>query len=112
MSKKCVIGSVVKGVVDRPLGSAHPEYPATVYPINYGYVEGVLGGDGEPQDAYVLGADAPIETFEGRVIAVYRRTNDAEDKWIVSITDREYTDAEILAAIDFQEKYFEGVLLR
>lgn len=107
-----VIGSMVRGVVDRPVGSVHPEYPRTVYPINYGYVEGVLGGDGEAQDAYVLGTEEPLATFEGEVIAIYHRTNDGEDKWIVSLTDRQYTDAEILAAIDFQEKYFEGTLLR
>ena len=35
-----------------------------------------------------------------------------EDKWIVSLGDRDYADEEILEAIHFQEKYFEGELLR
>ena len=107
-----VIGKTVKGVIDRPAGSRHPEYPDTVYPINYGYVEGVVAGDGELQDVYVLGTDKPLKTFVGRVIAVYKRVNDVEDKWIASIDGRDYTDEEILSAISFQERFFVGKLVR
>lgn len=41
-----VIGKIVKGKIDRPLGSRHPRHPDMIYPINYGYVEGVIAGDG------------------------------------------------------------------
>ncbi|MFZ1656775.1 MAG: inorganic pyrophosphatase, partial [Lactococcus raffinolactis] len=34
--------------IDRPIGYDHE---GTIYPINYGYVAGVMGGDGEEQDA-------------------------------------------------------------
>ena len=71
-----IIGTIVSGVVDRPLGSHHPKHPHIIYPINYGYVEGVLGGDGEEQDAYILGIDKPIDRFIGKVIAIYHRLND------------------------------------
>ena len=107
-----IIGSTVKGTIDRPLGSTHPDYPDMVYPINYGYVDGVFAKDGEEQDVYVLGADEPLEKFEGTVIAVYHRTNDSEDKWIVSLDETEYSDDEILDAIRFQEQYFQGILIR
>ena len=107
-----ILGTVVSGTVDRPLGSAHPMYPDLIYPINYGYVDGVFASDGEEQDVYVLGTDRPIQRFEGKVIAVYRRINDSEDKWIVSLEDRDYTDAELLEAIRFQEQYFQGELIR
>lgn len=107
-----VIGSFVKGTVDRPLGSSHPRYPDMKYPVNYGYVDGAFAADGEEQDVYVLGADQPLKTFSGKVIAVYRRTNDNEDKWIVSFDGRNYTDDEILKAIEFQERFFRGELLR
>ena len=109
---KEIIGSVVTGTVDRPLGSAHPDYPDMIYPINYGYVDGVFAGDGEEQDVYILGADEPLKTYTGRVIAVYHRTNDTEDKWIVSVDGKDYSDEEILEKIEFQEKYYEGILLR
>ena len=110
--KKDIIGSVVKGAVDRPMGSAHPDYPDMIYPINYGYVDGIFAADGEEQDVYIFGVDEPLETYEGKVIAIYHRTNDNEDKWIVSIDGRDYSDAEILKAIHFQEQYFEGSLVR
>jgi inorganic pyrophosphatase len=109
---KDIIGSFVKGTIDRPIGSAHPDYPDLIYPINYGYVEGVLAADGEEQDVYVLGCDTPLKTFEGKVVAIYHRMNDNEDKWIVSLEDRDYSDEEILEAIAFQERYFEGILIR
>ncbi len=107
-----VVGKTVKGVVDRPMGSRHPSWPDLRYPVNYGYVEGVFAGDGEEQDAYVFGADGPLETFEGKVIAVWHRTDDAEDKWIVSLDGRDVSDEEILRTIRFQERFFRGVLLR
>ena len=44
-------------VIDRPLGSVHPQYKDTVYEVNYGYVPDILGGDGEAQDAYILGVE-------------------------------------------------------
>lgn len=95
-SRHTAVGKTVKGVIDRPLGSRYPRYPDMVYPINYGYVEGVMAGDGAEQDVYVFGADSPIETFEGTVIAVYHRLNDVEDKWIVSLDGTNYSDEEIL----------------
>jgi len=107
-----IIGKRVKGIIDRPIGSHHPEYPDLIYPINYGYVEGVMANDGEQQDVYVFGTEKPIETFEGKVIAIYHRYNDVEDKWIVSIDGKNYSDEEILKAISFQERYFKGQLQR
>ena len=107
-----IIGKTVKGKIDRPIGSHHPDYPDLIYPINYGYVEGVIAKDNEEQDVYVLGTDRPLGSFTGKVIAVYHRYNDVEDKWIVSIDGRDYSDEEILEAIDFQEKYFKGQLQR
>ena len=107
-----MIGKTMKGIIDRPLGSRHPRHPDMIYPINYGYVEGIIAGDGAAQDAYILGADRPLAAFEGTVIAVYHRFHDSEDKWIVSLDGTDYADAEILRAIQFQEQYFDGVLLR
>lgn len=107
-----IIGKVVSGIIDRPIGSSHPSYPGYLYPINYGYVENVFADDGEEQDVYVLGTNMPIKRFEGKVIALYHRTNDVEDKWIVAIDGKNYSDEEILDMIHFQEKYFEGYLLR
>ncbi len=107
-----IIGCYVQGKIDRPSGSHHPQYPKMIYPINYGYVEGIYAEDGEWQDIYLLGTSVPLKEFKGKVIAVYRRDDDVEDKWIVSINDKNYSDEEILKQIAFQEKYFTGKLLR
>lgn len=107
-----ILGTVVSGTIDRPLGGAHPRHPEMIYPVNYGYVDGVFAGDGAEQDVYVLGTDRPLAKFAGKVIAVYHRLNDCEDKWIVSLDDRTYSGEEILAAIEFQEQYFMGELYK
>ena len=49
-----MIGDIVTVTVDRPLGSYHPEYRDMYYPVNYGYIEGIMAPDGEEQDAYIL----------------------------------------------------------
>lgn len=65
-----MIGQIIKVTIDRPLGSFHPNHPDIYYPVNYGYVEGIIAPDGEEQDVYVLGVDEPLKEFTGRVIAV------------------------------------------
>ena len=107
-----ISGKTVSGKIERPLGSRHPRFPDMVYPINYGYIEGTIAGDGQEQDVYVFGTDEPMETFEGKVIAVYHRFNDAEDKWIVSLDGSDYSDDEILQKIRFQEQFYKGELRR
>lgn len=107
-----IIGTTVSGKIDRPLGSYHPKNNKMLYPINYGYIEGVFALDGAEQDVYLLGSDVPLSEFTGTVIAVYHRLNDNEDKWIVSYDGRDFSDEEILRKIDFQEKYFDGFLIR
>ena len=94
--------------VDRPLGSAHPEYPELIYPVNYGYVPGTRAGDGEEQDAYILGPTEPVEEFTGRVIAVIGREDDVEDKWVVAAEGCKYTKEQIAAAVEFQERFFQS----
>ncbi len=73
-----MIGDLVTVTVDRPLGSYHPEYEDLYYPVNYGYIQGIMAPDGEEQDAYILGVRQAVETFTGRVIAVIRRQDDTQ----------------------------------
>lgn len=101
-----MLGKTVTVTVDRPLGSYHPQHKNLYYPINYGFIEGILAPDGEEQDAYILGVDTPVATFSGRVIAIIHRKNDCEDKWVVAPEGAHYTEEDIRAQTHFQEQYF------
>lgn len=39
--------------IDRPCGSAHPRYPHMIYPLDYGYIPGTIGGDGAEVDVFI-----------------------------------------------------------
>lgn len=104
-----IIGERYKVVVDRPIGSTHPDFPDIVYEVNYGYVDGIIAADGEEQDAYVLGIDEPIEEFEGILIAIVHRINDVENKWVIA--NKYLTKDEIYNKISFMEKYFKIEIL-
>ena len=94
--------------IDRPLGSAHPKYPDLIYAVNYGEVVGVLAPDGDWQDVYVLGVDEPLTTFTGRRIAVIHRRDDVETKWVLAPEGMTFTAEEVMAAVRFQEQYFDS----
>lgn len=103
-----MIGDIVTVTVDRPLGSYHPEYKDMYYPINYGYIEGVMAPDGEEQDAYILGVDKPVEKFTGKIIAIVHRKDDVEEKWVVCSENTTFSKKEIEKQIQFQEKFYQS----
>ena len=106
-----MIGKIVTVTVDRPLGSVHPKYPDMHYPINYGYVEGIMAADGEEQDVYILGVDHPVEEFRGRIIGIVYRQDDIEEKWVAAPEAMSFTREQIWEQIKFQEQYFQSELI-
>ena len=106
-----IIGTTVTVTVDRPLGSYHPEYKDMYYPINYGYIEGVMAPDGEEQDAYILGVNEPVKKFTGKIIAIVRRKDDIEEKWVVVPDGVTFSKEEIRRQIHFQEQYFDSEIV-
>ena len=105
------IGKIVKVIMDRPFGSTHPKH-GYVYPVNYGYIPSTISGDGEQLDAYVLGENKPLKEFTGKVIAIIHRTNDDDDKLIVTKHGKQFSDDEIKKLTYFQERWFESVIIR
>ena len=101
----------VKVKIDRPKGSRHPKFCDLIYPVNYGFVEGVMGGDGQEQDVYVLGVDEPVSDFEGIVIAIIRRNDDVEEKWVAAPIGTIFSKEEIEEKVHFQEKYFDSEII-
>ena len=106
-----MIGNIVKVIIDRPLGSHHPKHKDIIYPVNYGYIPGVIAPDGEEQDAYILGVDEPVTEFIGKVIAVIHRLNDIEDKLVVAPEGKSLSREEIANSVAFQEKFFDTEII-
>ncbi len=105
------LGKKVTVEIDRQLGTKHPKH-GFMYMVNYGYIPNTVSGDGEELDAYLLGVYEPVEKMDGVVIAYIHRTNDDDDKLIVVPEGKEYSDDAIKALTEFQERFFESVIIR
>ncbi len=105
------LGKKVKVVIDRPLGSIHPEHNNIYYMINYGYIPDTISGDGEEIDAYIIGEFIPVKEYEGIVVAVIHRKNDNEDKLVVSKQPNKYSKEQIEALVEFQERFFDTEII-
>lgn len=102
------LGQMVTVSIDRPIGYVHHKSTySLVYPINYGYIPGVLGGDGEELDVYVLGINEPVEQATVRIIGIVFRENDVEDKLIAAPDGIAFSADEIAQHIHFQEQYYQ-----
>lgn len=111
MDNKKYINKEVLVKMDRPMGSKHPKH-GFIYPINYGYIPNTVSGDGEELDAYVLGEFEALEEFKGVVIAIIHRVNDNDDKLVVVAKGKNYSDEQIMAITEFQERWFESEIWR
>ncbi len=105
------LGKTVKIHMDRPLGYVHKKEKYTlIYPVNYGFIPDVIGGDGEELDVYLLGVDEPVNKFTAKIIGIVHRENDTEDKLVAAPEDVSFTKEEIAKQVDFQEKYYDSFI--
>ena len=111
MDNKKYLNKILNVKIDRPMGSKHPKHDF-IYPINYGFIPNTISGDNEEIDAYVLGIYEPLDTFVGKCIAIIHRTNDNDDKLIIAPENKSFSDLEIQALTDFQERYFDSIIIR
>lgn len=108
---KSYLGKTVYIEIDRPVGYIHKkEKYSLIYPINYGFIPNVLGGDGEELDVYLLGVDKPVCNYNAKIIAIVHRENDVEDKLIAAPVGMKFSKNEIENAINFQEQYYKTYL--
>ena len=105
------LGKVVSVNINRPLGSKHPK-SGIIYPLNYGFVPGTLAPDGSGIDAYVLGVFEPLEAFSGRCIAIIHRADDDDDKLVLVPPGKAYSDEQIMALVEFVERFFQTTVIR
>ena len=111
MDSKEFLNKIITVKIDRPLGSKHPKHNY-IYTLNYGFVPNTISGDNEEIDCYVLGIHDPVDTFTGKCIAIIHRLNDDDDKLIITLEDKNFTDSEIRVLTDFQEKFFKSEIIR
>lgn len=105
------MGQSVTVQIDRPIGYHHVTKGIHLhYTVNYGFLPGVTGGDGEEQDVYVLGVSEPLQVFHGRIIGVVRRSDDNEDKFVAAPDGVLLTAVQIAEEIHFVEKYFDSTI--
>lgn len=97
-----------KVIVDRPMG--YQDSYGNIYSVNYGYIPDRIAGDGEEQDVYILSKQVinPIETFDGELMAIIHRTNDVEDKWVLTSPGEELSLEDIRQDTQFIEQYFDS----
>ena len=108
---KSYLGKTVDIKIDRPIGYVHKkEKYSLTYPINYGYIPEVLGGDDEELDVYLLGVNEPVTEYTAKIIGIAHREDDVEDKLVAAPVGLNFTKEEIERAIHFQERYYKTTI--
>ena len=112
LNYKSFLGNEYDIIIDRSAGSTHPKHKNIVYPINYGYIEGIMAEDGEEVDVYVLDIVKPVKKIKAKIIAIIHRLNDDENKLVAVASDKIYTNDEIDKITNFQEQYYKHKIIR
>jgi inorganic pyrophosphatase len=75
-------------IIDRPKGSSHPRHPDMIYPLDYGYLENTIAGDGGGIDVwlgslYTITDKERAKTLTGILCTFDTLKRDAEIKLLV-----------------------------
>lgn len=92
--------------IDRPAHSTHPEYPSVIYPLDYGFIPGTVGSDGEPVDVFVGSASSGLV---GLLLTHDHRQEDREVKLLYACTPPEVYTAH--GFVNYDRSLLEGVLV-
>lgn len=100
----------VNVTIDRPIG--YIDSYQNEYPINYGYIEGIIAQDNEWQDVYLLTDDIiSTQVVSANIIAIIVRDDDVEDKWVATTTQTTYSKEDIKKKTNFLEQYFNSSII-
>ncbi len=94
-------------IIDRPKGTAHPRFPDLVYPLDYGYLKGTSGGDGNEID--IWRGSIKCDKLVAVVCTVDTQKKDTEVKLLIGCTDKEIA---LVNKLHNHGKYSSGIVLR
>jgi inorganic pyrophosphatase len=94
-------------VIDRPKGTGHPRYPDLIYPLDYGYLKGTVGGDGNEIDVW-RGSAASVGLV-AVVCTVDVLKGDAEIKLVLGCTEEEI---DIIHRFHNDNDYMSGMVVK
>lgn len=80
-----------KIVIDRPKGSRHPRFSDLTYPLDYGYLDGTVSGDGKGIDIWKGGSKDQLTA-------------------VIAVCDLLKKDTEIKLLIDCSDEDIEKIL--
>lgn len=95
-----------KIVIDRPKGSQHPRYPKTIYPVDYGYLQGTSSMDAGGIDVW-MGTQA-TGTVDAIICIIDVLKKDSEIKLLLGCTDEEKV---IVYRFHNESEYMKGILI-
>ena len=55
-------------IIDRPRGTSHPRYSDMIYPLDYGYLEHTISGDGGGIDVWLGSLNQAMNKDGGRML--------------------------------------------
>lgn len=93
-------------VIDRPKGTAHPEYPSFIYPLDYGYLKNTSSMDGSGIDVWV-GTDG--KGVDAIMCIVDLTKRDSEIKILIGCTEEE---KEIVYKAHNETEHMKGIIIR
>ena len=96
-------------IIDRPKDSAHPKYPACIYPVDYGFLANTASMDGGGIDLW-LGSNG-TKSVDAIICTVDLLKRDSEIKLLIGCTEREkqqilkfHNDSEFMKGILIERK--------
>lgn len=93
-------------VVDRPKGTAHPQFPEMIYPLDYGYLKGTTSTDGGGLDVWV-GVQSSAR-LEGIICTIDLNKKDIEIKLLIGCSE-----VDLKTIIDFHNSgAMRAILIR
>lgn len=80
-----ILSSSIK--LSHPKGSAHPEYPAMIYPVDYGYLTDTTSTDSDP--VHVYRGTKPLAQVNALVVSTDILKKDCVAKLLIGCTEEE-----------------------